>query len=247
MRGIKLAVLLLVCAVPATADTVCTAGNFSTLVGTTCSIGSLTFTFNGTSSIAGGWTASDLNFAPATNGFTLSFLGGPQSVTANNPVPFGGTVFDELGLNFNVLAPQGYYLNGDNVSTSASFGASGIFAFATSGAISSFPVGQAGNYQLCQPTQSPDCEALSFFYPATPPFSSNASFDAIVFGLWANNGTAHWDGSPSTFTFSLDNNVPEPSTLSLLASGLLGLIGVILLRKRLADTPSYAHGFQRRA
>ena len=144
-RAIKLILLLLICAVPAMADSVCIAGNYSSMVGTTCSIGSLTFTFNGTSSLGGGWTASSLYFIPAINGFTLDFLGGPQSISANFPgPPFSGASFDELGLNFNVVAPNGYYFNGDSVSTSASFEASGIFSAAFPGVIAKMPKGSGG-------------------------------------------------------------------------------------------------------
>lgn len=223
-------------AAPASADTVCVAGNFSSVIGTTCNVGSLTFTFNGFYSFGGGWTASALNFTPATNGFTLSFLGGPQSISANNAVPFGGTVTDGIQFDFNVVAPQGYYFNGDNVSTSASFGASGITAFADPGAIGSFTAGQAGNFEQCEQPPFPACHITNTYSPPSAPFSSTASGIIFVFGLTANNGTAYWDGSPATFTFSLDNNVPEPSTLSLLATSLLALMGVALCRKRLASS-----------
>lgn len=233
MRALKLVLVLLACAVPATADTVCAAGNFSSIVGTTCSIGSLTFTFNGFYSF-GGWTTSSLFFTPATNGFTLNFLGGPQSIAADNAVPFGGTVADGVQFDFTVVAPQGYYFNGDNVFTSASYGASGITAFATPGAIGSFTAGQAGSFEVCEQPPFPACQVTNTYSPPSPPFSSTASGIIFPFDLTANNGTAHWDGSPSTYTFSLDNNVPEPSTLLLLATGLLGLIGVTSLRKRLA-------------
>jgi hypothetical protein len=239
MRAIKLVFFLLLCAVPLSANTVCVAENYSSIVGTTCDIGSLTFTFDGTYSIAGGWTASDLYFIPGANGFTFDFDGGPQSVSANNPVPFGGTVVSELELHFNVTAPPGYYLNGVNLLTSANFGASGLSALAIPGAISAPGVGQVGNYEVCSIIQSPNCQMLSFYYGPTPPFPSTASFYDFVFGVEANNGTAHWDGSPETYVFSRDNNVPESSTLSLLATGLLGLMGMGLLRKRLVDSKSY--------
>lgn len=170
MRALKLALLLLVFAVPAKADTVCDAANFSSIVGTTCSIGSLTFTFNGFYSFGGGWTASSLFFTPATNGFTLDFLGGPQSIAANNAVPFGGTVTDGVQFDFTVVAPQGYYFNGDNVFTSASYGASGITAYADPGAIGSFTAGQAGNLKCARSRRSHLVRSQTLTPPQALPF-----------------------------------------------------------------------------
>jgi hypothetical protein len=222
---------------PASADPGCNAGNFSTIVGTTCAIGSLTFTFDGTYSYGGGWTASDLYFTPAKNGFTLGFLGGPQSLTANNSNPFNNVTFDELGLNFDVVAPQGYYLSGDDVSTNASFGASGIFAAAFPGIIAGSAAGGAGNYLVCEADQPPNCQVTSAYYPASIPLSSTASVNAIVFDLWAGSGTTDWNGAPSTFSFSLADSVPEPNSRSQLGLGLTG-IGMLWLitavRKRIA-------------
>jgi hypothetical protein len=213
------AIVLCAYAVPVKADSVCGAGNFSTIVGTTCDIGSLEFTFTGVSSFGGGWTATGLFFTPATNGFTLSFLGGPQSLTANNPNPLANLTFDELGLSFNVTAPPGTYFNGVKFTSAGVFSASGFTAFATGGFISS-TAGGAGSYVLCTFN---NCPTISAFYPASPPFSSTASADVVVFDLWAGSGTDFWDGSPSTFTMSLDNNVPEPGTLLLLWAGLIAV------------------------
>ena len=117
------------------ADGKCNAGNFSTINGTACSIGSLTFQFNNVSSLGGGWSASDLYFTPTASGFSLSFLGGAQALAEGLSNPTENLVFDELGLNFNVTAPQGYYFDGDGVYSTASFGASGPSAFASAGSL----------------------------------------------------------------------------------------------------------------
>jgi hypothetical protein len=236
MRRIPLLVIALlgfaVLAVPAFADSVCGAGNFSNLVGTSCDIGGLKFTFTGVSSYGGGWTASDLYFTPAAKGFTLSFLGGPQSFSANNPNPLGNVSFSELGLSFNVSAPQGYYFNGVNVTSAEVFSASGIYAFASGGLFAQSTAGGAGRYVLCAFN---DCDTVSAFYPAMTPYSATASADLIVFDLWAGSGTASWNGSPSTFTMSLDNNVPEPNSSVLLALELVIVCGCgFVMRKRIA-------------
>src|SRR6267142_4102713 len=119
----------------ASADTACTVGNFAAIAGTTCDIGSLQFSFTAVSSYGGGWTASDLYFEPVANGFTLSFLGGAQSLTANNANPFENVTFDELGLTFDVMAPQGTYFNGVNVASAGTRTASGLYSFASGGII----------------------------------------------------------------------------------------------------------------
>ena len=80
---------------PAARAQTCVGGNLSTIVNTACSIGSLDITFGGlnvendsfnnvTSTETDGpaYTASDFIFTPISNGFTLTFDGGPQSITA---------------------------------------------------------------------------------------------------------------------------------------------------------------------
>lgn len=212
---------------PASADPVCTSGNFSAIANTTCDIGSLAFTFNGTISYGGGWTSNDLYFTPGTSGFTLSFLPGAQSLSANFPYPYENAVFDEIGLNFNVVElSKSTYFSGVNVS-GGTFEAAGLGAFASGGLISQSTAGGAGYYAICGSNPTPSCSLLSAYYPGGHPFSSSASVDAIVFDLWATNGSARWDGSPSTYSFRTANSVPEPGTLPLLCIGLLSILVLV--------------------
>src|SRR5215469_17512697 len=86
IRGMCLGIVFLALAAPASADMMCFAGNLSGLLGTTCDIGNLEFNFNrgfsGFNSVTGTpWSASDFFLTPVPYGFTISFAGGPQSIT----------------------------------------------------------------------------------------------------------------------------------------------------------------------
>jgi hypothetical protein len=222
---------------PASANSVCTAGNFSSIDGTTCDIGTLQFTFTGTSSFGGGWTASDLFFTPTADGFTFTFLGGPQSLTESNPYPYLDDVFDELSVNYTVVTLQGF-LDGVGVSSDATFGASGFSSFATNGLISSPPAGVAGLAASCGvqldefPPPPPVCGLTNFDGPAANPHQTTASGNAFVFDLIAANGTAFWSGSPTTFSFSTENTVPEPSSVPMLGIGFI-CVALLSLKKGL--------------
>jgi PEP-CTERM motif len=222
---------------PASANSACVAGNFSSVDGTTCDIGTLQFTFTGTSSFGGGWTASNLFFTPTADGFTFTFLGGPQSLTESNPYPYLDDVVDELSVNYNVVALQGF-LSGVGVSSNATFGASGFSSFATNGLISSPPAGEAGFAASCGvqlgelPPPPPVCGLANLGGPAANPHQTTASGNAFVFDLIAANGTAFWSGSPTTFSFSTENTVPEPSSVLMLGIGLI-CTALLSLKRRL--------------
>ena len=103
----------------------CVSGSLSSIIaGGPCDIGSLQFTFGGLSSknysfnsttgtylYNSPWTASMFDFTALSNGFTISFLGGPQSITART----NGTAIDDALLFLSVVG-LGVQLTGETVS-----------------------------------------------------------------------------------------------------------------------------------
>jgi hypothetical protein len=229
-------VSLIFVAGPASANSVCMAGNFSSIDGTTCDIGTLQFTFTGTQSFGGGWNASNLFFTPTADGFTFTFLGGPQSLTESNPYPYLDDVFDELGVNYTVVTLQGF-LDGVGVTSNATFGASGFSSFATNGLITSPVDGSAGLAASCGvqlgeiPPPPPVCGLTNFAFPAGNPHPTTASGNATVFDLIAANGNAFWSGSPTTFSFATESSMPEPNSVLMLGIGVICLAWLSLKRR----------------
>src|SRR5438128_5254606 len=114
-------------AAPASADTACVAGNLSGMIGASCDIGPMRFTFTsifGESNItnnATGQISNDVEFsannfylAPTSNGFTLTFLNGPQLMTEPQGYHAGEDVF--LSYNLTILDP-GLVVAGETVSS----------------------------------------------------------------------------------------------------------------------------------
>jgi hypothetical protein len=99
-----LSVVLMVCSCAvAQGGEICVAGPVPTLIGTTCEIGSLEFTFNSfTSDQAHGtsFSAEDFTLTPVLNGFSIGFDGGPLSITSDGT----GIEFAEAALTYTVSA-----------------------------------------------------------------------------------------------------------------------------------------------
>jgi hypothetical protein len=62
------------------------------------------------------WGNTDFDFTPVTNGFTLTFLGGPQSITA----PTDGYAGDSARLDYSVVDLDGW-LTAESVSGGGAF------------------------------------------------------------------------------------------------------------------------------
>jgi hypothetical protein len=178
----------------------------------------MTFSFNGTPSLGGGWTSSSLFSTPTTNGFTTEFSWRPQSIAANNGCG-QQDVFDELGPDFNVTAPQGFYFSGVGVSSAAHIGAMGPFRISVWRRDHPVHGGRPGTIHHLRANLPDRFRGLA----ASQPFSSTDTVDAEVFDLIASRGTAFWDGSHHTF--ALDNsNVSAPGSFARLGVGLFGLL-----------------------
>jgi hypothetical protein len=219
----------------------CASGNLSGLIGETCDVGSLQFTFDelysdnfaydgSTYTYGTSWTANNFTFTPVSNGFSLSFNGGPQSLTTTSD----GFAYDYAYLVYSVTDLAGNF-TGESATggaPSSSAGEDGGYGNALIEGVtySSTETPYVVAYQ--ESFDGSPCELQN--YLAGSPFSDGTTAYAYPFYLFAEEGgSAGWDGNPSTFTYdTTSSTTPEPASLLLFGTALLGI--AFITRKNLA-------------
>ena len=216
----------------ASATPTCASGSLSALIVTTCDIGSLRFTFDGLysgNSSGTTWTASDFTFAPVSNGFSLSFIGVPQSITSASD----GRAEDYAYLLYSVSDLAGNFTGESATGGSLSASAGGDFGEAIYEGYTFNATSQVYGYK--EAFNGVTYEFQNQLLGA--PFSDGTYAYAYPFSLAADSGgSASWDGSTTTFTYDTVATlapIPEPSSLLLFGTGLLGI--VFITRKKLAQ------------
>jgi len=209
----------------------CVAEPVSSLIGITCDIGSLQFTFLGFNALTfylngpsrpvpdSHFPIGDFYFTPVTNGFTLAYNGGPVSV--GSPT---NSYQADAQITYYVTNTDGWFtgesVTGGTFSFSGSGRGAGLLYGGTWYGKGSPAVG--GQYGCNAQGTSVTCYNDQNVSVGMP-FGWISYGTAAPFWLQAMNGeTASWDGTPTTFVYdTYTPPVPEPCTFTLLGSGLL--------------------------
>lgn len=231
----------------ASADSECAAGNLSTILGTTCDIGSLQFSFTQFSGESYAhqyvgnsesllysylWSADQFTFTPVTDGFTVSLLN-QATISLTAPVVSQGSAeaFDFADLSFTLTDLTGNVVGvttAGPISSVGNYNGGGNASAAIFGDVINYP-GDAVSYAL----QEDDGNPNNFGDSSGPPFASGSGdLQFLTLDAQTPDGSAFWGGS-STMTFATvaaTSATPEPTSLTLLGSGLTLLAAAIRRR-----------------
>jgi PEP-CTERM motif len=229
-------------AAPTFADTTCAAANFSSIIFTTCDIGPLQFQFTGffaaynVTDIKTGqvfdqmtWTPSNFYFTPTSDGFTVTFLNGPQLILSSLGYHAGEDIF--LFYNLTIQDPAllvtSEIVSSPGLAVSGSDSSDALVGGSTSG---TYVGGVCGGTRVLDRFGTITTIPFEPCAPVRPllPDLSNTGTTFMV--LDADNGnTVFWSGA-TNYTFTT-GPVPEPGPLTLLGSGLLGVACIVLFKR----------------
>jgi hypothetical protein len=175
-----------------------------------------------------------LPLAVSASSIGVSSDGGTLTASASSALTLSGDVimkYDGIfGSNLGTVAFTTPAFTSGSVSSNGAFGAGGSFTITTNGSVSGLPTGTVftGTFVSGTWTLSP-----SNVYTLLADVKSSTGNGGVTFTELTVQGTIMPNGSIAVESgdYTVTSQVPEPGTLGLLGTGLVGLGG--LLRRRI--------------